>query len=125
MQVSAQINNYIKSIPPGKIITYQDIRDLQERKPQALAKALELLVKKQILIRQAKGTFYRPKKTILGQVSPSDEELISFLTRKDNRVTGILTGQSVYLKLQIATQIPSTLTIASITPRKKQTVGKL
>ncbi|MBI9109924.1 DUF6088 family protein [Maridesulfovibrio ferrireducens] len=72
MQVSAQINNYIKSIPPGKIITYQDFRDLQKSKPQALAKALERLVKKQVLIRQAKGTFYRPKKTIFGQVSPSD-----------------------------------------------------
>ncbi|WP_419780306.1 DUF6088 family protein [Maridesulfovibrio sp.] len=125
MQVSAQINNYIESIPPGKIITYQNFRDLQKSKPQALAKALERLVKKQVLIRQAKGTFYRPKETIFGKVSPSDEELISFLTRKDDRITGILTGQSVYLKLQIATQVPNTLTIASITPRKKQTVGKL
>lgn len=125
MQVSAQINTYIESIPPGKIITYQDFLDLQERKPQALAKALERLVKKQVLIRQAKGTFYRPKETIFGKVSPSDEELISFLTRKGDKTTGILTGQSVYLKLQIATQVPSTLTIASITPRKKQTIGKL
>lgn len=125
MQISAQINNYIESIPPGKIITYQDFRDLQKSKPQALAKALERLVKKQILIRQAKGTFYRPKETLFGKVSPSDEELISFLTCKGDKITGILTGQSIYLKLQIATQIPSTLTIASITPRKKQTVGKL
>ncbi len=125
MQVSAQINNYIESIPLGKIITYQDFKDLQERKPQALAKALERLVKKQVLIRQAKGTFYRPKETIFGKVSPSDEELISFLTRKSDKITGILTGQSVYLKLQIATQVPNTLTIATITPRKKQIVGKL
>ncbi|WP_027721181.1 hypothetical protein [Maridesulfovibrio zosterae] len=58
-------------------------------------------------------------KPFFGQISPSDEELISFLTRKGDKITGILTGQSVYFKLQIATQVPNTLTIASITPRKK------
>ncbi|MFW5498898.1 MULTISPECIES: DUF6088 family protein [unclassified Maridesulfovibrio] len=125
MQVAAQINNYIESIPPGKIITYGDFKDLQETKPQALAKALGRLVKKQVLIRQAKGTFYRPKKTFFGSVGPADEELISFLTRKGDEITGILTGQSVYLQLQIATQVPSVLTIASVAPRRKQGIGKI
>lgn len=45
MQVAAQINNYIESVPPGKIITYGDFKDLQETKPQALAKVLGRLVK--------------------------------------------------------------------------------
>jgi len=125
MQISAQIKNYIESIPSGKIITYKDFGELRENKPQALAKALERLVKKNVLIRQAKGAFYRPKDTMFGPVSPSDDEIISFLTCKGDRITGILTGQSVYLKLQIATQIPNILTIASITPKKKQTIGKL
>ena len=125
MQISAQIKNYIESLPLGKIITYKDFGELRENKPQALAKALERLVKKNVLIRQAKGAFYRPKDTMFGPVSPSDDEIISFLTCKGDRITGILTGQSVYLKLQIATQIPNILTIASITPKKKQTIGKL
>ncbi|WP_321403468.1 DUF6088 family protein [Maridesulfovibrio sp.] len=125
MQVAAQINNYIESVPPGKIITYGDFKDLQETKPQALAKALGRLVKKQVLIRQAKGAFYRPKKTLFGSVGPADEELISFLTRKGDEITGILTGQSVYLQLQIATQVPSVLTIASVAPRRKQNIGKI
>jgi len=125
MQVAAQINNYIESVPPGKIITYGDFKDLQETKPLALAKALGRLVKKQVLIRQAKGTFYRPKKTLFGSVGPADEELISFLTHKGDEVFGILTGQSVYLQLQIATQVPSVLTIACVSPRRKQTIGKV
>lgn len=64
------------SDPPGKIITYGDFKDLQEAKPQALAQALGRLVKKQVLVRQAKGTFYRPKTSLFGPVRPTDEELV-------------------------------------------------
>lgn len=56
MQVAAQINNYTESVQPEKIITYGDFKDLQESKTQALAKASGRLVKKQVFIRQAKGT---------------------------------------------------------------------
>jgi hypothetical protein len=125
MQATSQIKKYIESVPAGKIITYQDFTALQEVKPQALAKALERLVKQKVLIRQTKGIFYRPKQTIFGPIRPSDEEIISFLTRKGDRITGILTGQSIYLKLQISTQVPNILTIATVIPRKKQTMGKL
>ena len=125
MQAASQIKNYIESVPAGKIITYQDFTAMQEVKPQALAKALERLVKQKVLIRQTKGIFYRPKQTIFGPIRPSDAEIISFLTRKGDRITGILTGQSIYLKLQISTQVPNVLTIATVIPRKKQTRGKL
>jgi hypothetical protein len=125
MQAASQVKNYVESVPPGKIITYQDFAGMREVKPQALAKALERLVKQKVLVRQAKGTFYRPKQTVFGPISPPDEEIISFLTRKRDRITGMLTGQSIYLNLEISTQVPSILTIASITPRKKQTMGKL
>jgi hypothetical protein len=125
MQAASQVKKYVESVPPGKIITYQDFSGLQQVKPQALAKTLERLVKQRVLVRQAKGTFYRPKQTIFGPISPSDEEIISFLTRKGNRITGMLTGQSLYLKLQISTQVPSVVTIATITPRKNRTIGKI
>ena len=125
MQTALQVKKYVESVPPGKIITYQDFAVMQEVKPQALAKALKRLVKQNVLIRQAKGTFYRPKQTVFGPIGPSDEEIIPFLTRKGDRITGLLTGQSMYLKLQISTQVPNILTIATVTPRKKQTVGKL
>jgi len=125
MQIASQIKTYVESVPPGKIITYQDLSALQGAKPQALAKTLERLVKKKILVRQSKGAFYRPKDTIFGPVAPHDEEIISFLTRKGNRITGILTGQSLYLNFKISTQVPSVLTIASITPKKKRIIGNL
>jgi predicted transcriptional regulator of viral defense system len=125
MQAVSQIKKYVESVPPGKIITYQDFNAIQKVKPQALAKALERLVKQRVLVRQAKGAFYRPKQTVFGPISPSDEEILSFLTHKGDRITGMITGQSLYLKLQISTQVPSVVTIATITPRRSRTLGKL
>jgi alkylated DNA nucleotide flippase Atl1 len=49
MQSASQIKKYVESVPPGKIITYQDFNAIQKVKPQALAKALERLVKQRFL----------------------------------------------------------------------------
>lgn len=62
--------------------------------------------------RMEKGKFYKPKNTRFGTLRPSEEEIIKTLTRKGSKTIGYLTGNSLYNRLGLTTQVPSLLTIA-------------
>lgn len=62
--------------------------------------------------RLSKGKFYLPPKGILGELKPSDNEVIRSALYDKNELKGYVTGQALYNQLGLITQIPKTIEIA-------------
>lgn len=111
MSVQAEITAFVGQLGAGKVFGYQDL-PAYESAPNAVAVAISRLVKANKIKRLAKGQFYRPKQGVLGEVRPSDSEVIRSLLFKGNVRVGYITGPSLYNRLGLTTQIPKTVTIA-------------
>jgi hypothetical protein len=69
MTVSKRIDQRIQQLQAGTTFDYQML--LVEREEYAAAKkALEGLVKKEIIKRVSSGIFYKPKETVFGTLKP-------------------------------------------------------
>lgn len=86
------------------------------------AKAIEWLIAKGIIKRISTGVFYKPKKTVFGELKPNEEEILKpYLFDKGKRIAYI-TGTSLYNRMNLTTQIPKSIKIAS--RDKRITVSK-
>ncbi len=75
--------------------------------------------------RLAKGKFYRPKQGLLGELKLSDNEMLKTVLYKNNRLSGYLTGSSLYNRLGLTTQVPKTIIIAVTGARQKKDFGTI
>jgi len=85
---------------------------LEGQSELAYFKALSRLAQSGKLVRLEKGKFYKSKTTRFGPIRPTESEIIKALTQKGDKITGYLTGNALYNRLGLTTQVPNTLTIA-------------
>lgn len=111
MSITQTIQNRVDTFPAGQIFDYQDFPSFI-KSPSAVIKAISRMVADDKIERFSKGQFYVPKKSMLGYFKPSDKELIKSELYKKGQLCGYITGQSLYNKLGLTTQIPRTITIA-------------
>ena len=111
MNIQAQIDQTILNFSPGCNFGYGDL-PLYSKSPNGVVKAISRLIGKNKLKRLSKGIFYRPKKGILGDIKPSDDELLRTFCFRNDQLVGYITGASLYNRLGLTTQIPKTITIA-------------
>ena len=111
MSISEKVAKSVSRMLPGRVFGYQDISEYQQA-PLAVSKALSRLVKSNKINRIEKGRFYRPKRGILGDLNPSDQELLKTLVFKDGRLKGYVTGVALYNQLGLTTQLPRTIKVA-------------
>ncbi len=124
MTISKKVEAEVNRVPIGSTFTYQTLAvDFNEY--AAAAKAIERLIKKKVIKRVSTGVFFKPKKTIFGELMPREDELLkNYLFEKNKRIAYI-TGLSLYNKLGLTTQVPSTIKIASRDKRIFASLGNL
>lgn len=112
MGVTQNIQKQVSKLAEGTTFKYDQLAI----KPQeffAAAKAIERLIAKGIIKRVSTGVFYKPKKTVFGELKPNEEEILKpYLFEKGKRIAYI-TGTSLYNRLGLTTQIPKSIKIAS------------
>jgi hypothetical protein len=124
MTISKKTEDKVKNLPIGTTFTYQTL-SVKADEYAATAKALERLIKKQVVKRVSTGVFYKPKQTIFGELMPREEELLkNYLFENDKRIAYI-TGLSLYNKLGLTTQVPKTIKIASRDKRIFASIGNI
>lgn len=124
MTISKKIEDKVKNLPIGTTFTYQTL-SVKADEYAATAKALERLIKKEVIKRVSTGVFYKPKQTIFGELMPREEELLkNYLFENDKRIAYI-TGLSLYNKLGLTTQVPKTIKIASRDKRIFASIGNI
>ncbi|PRD48504.1 DUF6088 family protein [Sphingobacterium haloxyli] len=116
MSLSAQIRNIIKRLPNGKTFGYDDLRIPKERYTSA-AKALERLQKEHLIKKVSKGVFYKPEKTVFGELEPDYNELLRPYLFENGKRVAYETGITLYNRLGLTTQMAFRTKIASRSKR--------
>ena len=124
MNITKNISDKIAKLPIDITFGYSDLSILS-KEIVPTAKVLERLQKKGVIKKLSKGIFYKPKKTVFGELKPTEKEILkSYLFKNDKRIAYI-TGTYLYNQMNLTTQIPAVLKIASATKRiyiKRETV---
>ena len=109
--VMANITDVIKRLQVNKIFTADAfITDTQSR--AAVRMALGRLVAAGKIRKLDRGRYYRPKETVLGEMEPDIEEVLSDLVYDKNRkLIGYLTGTIVFAQLGLTTQITTQIQV--------------
>ncbi|WP_338359768.1 DUF6088 family protein [Yeosuana marina] len=112
MNIATKIASQIEKFPLGKSFGYKDLNITTDQYVTA-AKALERLQKKGIIKKVANGKFYKPERTVFGELKPSETELLKpYLFEGDTRIAYI-TGASLYNQMGLTRQVASKIKIAS------------
>jgi len=112
MNVTKKIQDKINRMRDGTTFKYQQL-DITKDEFSAAAKAIERLIKKGIIKRVTTGVFYKPKKTVFGELRPRDEELIKSYLFKGNKRIAYITGTALYNRMGLTTQVPRIIKVAS------------
>jgi hypothetical protein len=124
MSVTQAVQQSVNNIPAGQIFGYRQVPNYVQF-PAAVIKAVNRLVDEKRLTRLSKGQFYVPKRGLLGELKPTDSELLRTMLYKNGRLRGYVTGLSLYNKLGLTTQMPRTITLALNGPRQQKEFGTI
>lgn len=107
----SNITDGIKRLQVNKVFTADFfISDIQSR--AAVRMALRRLVAAGKIRKLDRGRYYKPQETILGEMVPDIEQVLSDLVIDKNRkVIGYLTGTIVFAQLGLTTQITTQIQI--------------
>ena len=112
MNIAKKIEEQIDSIESGKTFTYKDL-NIKKEEYSAASKSIERLIKKGVIKRISTGVFYKPKKTVFGELKPDEEKIITPYLFKNGKRIAYITGLLLYNKMGLTTQIPKEISIAS------------
>lgn len=112
MSIAKKIEENLKSIKEGETFTYEQLL-IEKKEYQTAAKAIERLIKKGIIKRVSTGVFYKPKKTVFGELLPDDEEILKPYLFDNGKRIAYVTGTYLYNKLGLTSQIPQIIKVAS------------
>ena len=112
MKTTELITNRIEKLPNGKVFAYTDfLKEPSQR--EAIIKALNRMVAAGKLAKLAKGKYYKAEQTVFGTLEPDQYQVVKDLLEDGGKVTGYLTGYSIYNKLGLTTQVSNTIQIGS------------
>src|SRR5690606_2983834 len=105
MGISEKLQKQISKLAEGTTFKYGQL-DIKPQEFGAAAKAMERLIAKDAIKRVSTGVFYKPKKTVFGELKPSEEELLKPYLFERGKRSAYITGTSLYNRLGLTTQIP-------------------
>jgi len=79
---------------------------------EAVIKALNRMVASGKIAKMSKGKYYKPEKTPFGNLQPNQAQVIKDLLEENGKITGYLTGYSIYNQLGLTTQVSNTIQIS-------------
>lgn len=124
MKVAEKIEKRIKRMPDGTTFKYQQL-NIAADEYSAAAKAIERLIGKKVIKRVSTGIFYKPKKTIFGELRPGETEIIKPYLFEQGKRIAYITGTALYNNLGLTTQVPKTIKVASRSKRISINAGSL
>jgi len=102
----------INKLPRAYIFTYNDFMDKVKSK-EAIIKTLNRMAASGKILKLSKGKFYKPEPTVFGNLMPDQYQVIKDLLEKDGKITGYLTGYSIYNQLSLTTQVSNSIQVGS------------
>lgn len=110
MKAPVYIAFSINRLPKGYIFTYADFTAAVHNK-ETIIKALNRMVETGKIAKLAKGKYYKPESTPFGKLQPNQAQVVKDLLEYDGKLTGYLTGYSIYNQLGLTTQVSNTIQI--------------
>lgn len=110
MRITDSITSQIEKMPAGHVFAYSDLMKRPEQK-EAIIKALNRMAAAGKLAKLAKGKYYKAEETVFGNLEPDQYQIVKDLLESNGKVTGYLTGYSIYNKLGLTTQISNIIQI--------------
>ena len=111
MKTSEYIAFTIDRLPKGYVFTYADFSKEVTRK-EAVIKALNRMVASGKIDKLSKGKYYKPENTPFGKLQPNQTQVVKDLLEENGKITGYLTGYSIYNQLGLTTQVSNTIQIS-------------
>jgi len=116
MKVAEKIEKKIKRMRVGTTFKYQQL-GIVATEYSAAAKAIERLIEKGVIKRITTGVFYKPKKSVFGELRPRETEIIKPYLYEQGKRIAYITGTALYNNLGLTTQVPKTVKVASRSKR--------
>ncbi len=110
MKITEYIALTTDRLPKGYVFTYADFTTEVSQK-QAVIKALNRMVASGKIAKLAKGKYYKPENTPFGNLQPNQAQVVKDLLEDNGKITGYLTGYSIYNQLSLTTQVSNTIQI--------------
>lgn len=110
MKITDYIALTIDRFPKGYVFTYADFTTEVSRK-EAVIKALNRMVQSGKIAKLSKGKYYKPENTPFGNLQPNQAQVVKDLLEDNGKITGYLTGYSIYNQLGLTTQVSNTIQI--------------
>lgn len=110
MKTSEYISFTIDRLPKGYVFTYADFIT-EVNKKEAVIKSLNRMANSGKISKLAKGRYYKPESTPFGNLQPNQYQVVKDLLEEDGKLTGYLTGYSIYNQLGLTTQVSNTIQI--------------
>jgi hypothetical protein len=110
MNIKKYISLTIDRLPKGYVFTYADFSTEVNQK-EAVIKALNRMVASGKIAKLSKGKYYKPESTPFGNLLPDQKQVVKDLLEENGKITGYLTGYSIYNKLGLTTQVSNTIQI--------------
>ncbi|WP_439257938.1 DUF6088 family protein [Lonepinella sp. BR2271] len=102
-------NQVLQEIPKGIVFGFNELE--KSSSTQAMIKMLNRKVAKGELVKLSKGRFYKPEKTIFGQLQAPINEVVKDFLYKNGSCIGYLTGLSIYNQFGLSSQVSSVIQI--------------
>lgn len=116
MKIAEKIKKKIKRMPEGTTFKYQQL-GIVATEYSAAAKAIERLIEKGVIKRITTGVFYKPKKSVFGELRPRETEIIKPYLYEQGKRIAYITGTALYNNMGLTTQVPKTVKVASRSKR--------
>lgn len=123
MKTTKYIALTIDRLPKGYVFTYEYFYT-EVKKKEAIIKALNRMTDSGKIAKLSKGKYYKPERTAFGELQPNQYQVVKDLMEDDGKITGYLTGYSIYNELGLTTQVSNTIQIAKNVVRPKLKRGK-
>lgn len=110
MKTSEYIAFLIDRLPKGYVFTYADFITVVNQK-EAVIKSLNRMVASGKIAKLSKGKYYKPENTPFGNLLPNQAQVVKDLLEDNGKISGYLTGYSIFNQLGLTTQVSNTIQI--------------
>ena len=116
--IMQRVRQQVAAFPAGELLTYANLVT-EPSQFGAVAAALSRLSREGLLVRFAKGQYYRPQTSRFGPLQPSEGAILRTLTTPSKgTVSAYRAGVALYNQLGLTTQVPAQVKVATPKPRR-------
>jgi len=122
--ITKKIASAIKNFSEGELFQYNQL-GIEAGEYFAAVKALSRMVNAGQLRRATTGRYYKPEKSVFGELRLSEEQLLKPYLFSGNRRLAYISGEALYNRMGLTTQVPKVIKVASRDKRIITTVNNL